>query len=235
MMSQQTVPTLDFATVMASSVHDMKNSLSAVLAGLDGLQQETQLSAGNNRQVDGLRHQSRRLNCQLMQMLSIYKLQQDLYSPNIQQWPVDEFLEDVASEHRGLLAAQGISICDHTEPELSGFFDRELVVGVLDNALNNAVRYSRSRLEISARYWVHEQGEGVELSLRDDGPGYPEAMCVRSGQTAAALQFQQGRTGLGLYFCSLVADLHRNKGVHGRIICDNEGIDGGGRFALLLP
>ena len=234
-MSQQAVPTLDFATVMASSVHDMKNSLSAVLAGLDDLQQHTELSAGNNRQVDGLRHQSRRLNCQLMQMLSIYKLQQELYSPNIQQWPVDEFLEDIASEHSGLLAAKGVNISLQVEPELCGYFDRELVVGVLDNALNNAFRYTRSRLELSACYWTHEHGEGVELSLRDDGPGYPEAMCVQSGETAAALQFQQGRTGLGLYFCSLVADLHRNKGVHGRIICDNDGIDGGGRFALLLP
>lgn len=234
-MTQTPVPSLDFATVMASSVHDMKNSLSAVLSGLDDLQQHSELSAGDNRQLDGLRHQSRRLNCQLMQMLSIYKLQQDLYSPNIQQWPVDEFLEDVASEHRGLLAANGVNIKHHADQELCGFFDRELIMGVLDNALNNAFRYAREQLELSAQAWSHEQGVGVELTLRDDGPGYPPAMCVEDGQAPAALQFQQGRTGLGLYFCALVADLHRNKGVHGRIVCDNEGISGGGRFSLLLP
>ena len=63
----------------------------------------------------------------------------------------------------------------------------------------------------------------------------PQAMQVDSGQAAAPLQYQQGRTGLGLYFCALVADLHRNKGVHGQIICDNRGLDGGGRFCLRLP
>ena len=234
-MDQPQLPQLDFATVMASSVHDMKNSLTAVLGGLDDLQQHCDLSAADSRQLDGLRHQSRRLNIQLMQMLSIYKLQQSLYSPNLQQWPLDEFLEDLASENRGLLATRGVVIDFQAAAELCAYFDRELVAGVLDNALNNAFRYTRHRLFLQAQPWSHGKGVGVEISLHDDGPGYPQAMQVDSGQAAAPLQYQQGRTGLGLYFCALVADLHRNKGVHGQIICDNRGLDGGGRFCLRLP
>lgn len=235
MRSETHVPSLDFSTVMASSIHDMKNSLGAVLGGLDELQQHSDLSAGGNRQIANLRYQSRRLNCQLMQMLSIYKLQQSLYTPNIQQWPVDELLEDALSEHHSLLSASGIKLSSQADSTLGGYFDRELVIGVLDNAMNNAFRYANKRLQLSAQRWTHAAGCGVTIALCDDGPGYPENMQISTDQAAGTLDFQRGHTGLGLYFCALVADLHRNKRVHGYVRCDNQGLDGGGRFLLYLP
>lgn len=235
MIDNSHLPSLDFSTVMASSIHDMKNSLGAVLSGLDDLQMQAELSAGNNRQVDGLRYQSRRLNYQLMQMLSIYKLQQQLYTPNIQQWPVDELLEDADSEHRALLANGGITLVSEAQDVLQACFDRELIIGVLDNALNNAFRYARKKLHLSAQRWEHAAGYGVVIAICDDGPGYPEAMHISTEHAADVLDFQNGRTGLGLYFCALVADLHRNKQVCGHISCDNQGIEGGGRFLLYLP
>ncbi len=229
------LPVLDFATVMASSVHDMKNSLGAVLGGLDELQSRTQSSPDERQQIDHLRHQSRRLNGQLIQMLSIYRLQEAACQPNIQLWPLKDVLEDLYAEHHSSLAAAGITLQCEADTALCAYFDRELVIGVLDNALNNALRYARAELQLCASSWSYAGGSGLQIGLLDDGPGYPAAMCFEVGQPGQDLQFRQGRTGLGLYFCALVADLHRNQHQHGEVLCDNAGLNGGGRFVLRLP
>jgi hypothetical protein len=49
------------------------------------------------------------------------------------------------------------------------------------------------------------------------------------------ISFDNSNTGLGLYFSKLVAEIHKNKGRHGYINTTNEGIDGGGCFAIYLP
>jgi signal transduction histidine kinase len=227
---------LDFPTVLASTIHDMKNSLGLVLATLDAL--EAQRGPRDARQAvhfAELRYESQRLNGQLMQLLAIYKLQQHLYTPNIQQCTLAEVLEEVALEHGLLLAGRDIQIDWQCDEELSGFFDRELIQGVLGNIVNNAFRYARGRMIVAAQPYPHAAGKGVEITLMDDGPGYPEKLLIDAEHAQSQIDFRAGRTGLGLYFCSLVADLHRSKAVHGHIACDNHGIEGGGCFRIFIP
>ena len=211
----------------------MKNSVSSVLAGLDSLANVAELRAQDNQQLGALRYQSRRLSSQLMQLLSVYKLQNQSYSVNLQQWSVEELLEDVVAEHQPLLATRGIRIDYECRDDLMAYFDRELVIGVLDNVVNNAYRYAQTRISLYATSGA--ENSGVELIVMDDGPGYPPAMQIFPADEPAGIDFQQHRTGLGLYFSTLVANSHRHNGEQGHIACDNLGINCGGRFKLSLP
>jgi len=49
------------------------------------------------------------------------------------------------------------------------------------------------------------------------------------------IDYKSGSTGLGLYFAGQIAHMHENKGRRGFIKTNNDGMNGGGKFAIYLP
>ncbi len=222
---------IDFATVLASCIHDMKNSLGLILARLD----ELAAAAGEDRTLPDktlarLQHEGGRLNNHLIQLLAIYRIGHGQYFPEIEEHGVGEFLQECLMLHEEMLAERHIAVEIDCPPALSWYFDRDLVNGVLSNIINNAFRYTRDRLQIRAG----EREGMLELQVLDNGPGYPPAMLVDPGRQQG-IDFGSGSTGIGLYYASLVASLHRNRGRSGCIRITNDGIDGGGCFTICLP
>ncbi|WP_194789918.1 sensor histidine kinase [Pseudomonas sp. UFMG81] len=223
---------LDFSTVIASTVHDLKNSLSALIQAHDqwlGRLPE-ELRGGAEQGV--MEHEFRHLNGMLVQLLGLYKL-------GVNQLPIcpdyhelEDFIEaqlaaqEEVLKHRDILATWRID----TENPL-GFFDRELVASVIANVITNATRYAGHALLIG----IEEEGEQLVISVNDDGAGYPQRMLERQLDYVQGIDPQSGSTGLGLYFAARIAALHERNGVRGRIEIANGGTLGGGLFRLYLP
>ncbi|HFE31760.1 MAG TPA: HAMP domain-containing histidine kinase [Gammaproteobacteria bacterium] len=232
MSKQERQQTLDFASVIASAVHDMKNSLTLLLDTLDDTAGEPGI-AGKPLQEKLLQaqHEGKRLNRNLIQLLALYRMERAQMFVNISENYVAELLEDVAMDNRQLLSARNIKLEIDCPEDLVGYFDRELVTGILNTIINNSYRYTRDTIRLSG-----ENREGyLGIHVEDNGPGYPEKMLHASGSTGSGVNFQTGSTGLGLYFAAQVAQMHRNGKRHGHTQTDNKGIDGGGRFSLYLP
>jgi len=68
-----TTPTeIDYATILASSVHDMKNSLCMVIQSAELIQAEgAKLSHGAREELALLNYEANRLNSNLLQLLSL--------------------------------------------------------------------------------------------------------------------------------------------------------------------
>ncbi|MEG1039877.1 MAG: HAMP domain-containing sensor histidine kinase [Pseudomonas sp.] len=223
---------LDFSTVIASTVHDMKNSLSALtqahsqwLARLPEAQR-----SGSEQGV--IEHEFTHLNGMLVQLLGLYKLGVNQLPMCPDYHELDDFIEAQLAaqqnllQHRDILASWRIETASPL-----GFFDRELVSSVVANILNNAIRYAGHTLLIT----VSEEGEQMLLSINDDGPGFPTYMLERQNDYVQGIDAQSGSTGLGLYFAARIAALHERNGVKGRIEIANGGPLGGGLFTLYLP
>jgi len=225
-------PGLDFSTVLASSVHDMKNSIGMLLCTLDEVM--GQCAPGDCSSSDRftqLQYEGQRVSYNLIQLLSIYKIEHSQYAANIDEIYLDEFLQESAMQFESLLSPKGISIDYECDEALTGFFDREMISGVVNNVINNAYRYSKDRIRLHAR----QESEYLVISVEDNGRGYPESMMINGRAAQTGVNFQTGSTGLGLYFSSLVAGIHKNKDKKGFIVCNNEGLDGGGCFSIYLP
>ena len=223
---------LDFSTVIASSVHDMKNSLSMLLSTLDQIVDQcgpTDCSSAS--QFSQLQYEGQRVNNNLIQLLTIYKAGNAQFSANIAETDVADFLEECSLQYETLLTPKGIEIEIQCDDDLVGFFDCELVSGVINNIVNNAYRYSKDKIRMAAR----EEDGYVVITVEDNGAGYPEAMLFDSTNVDSGVSFSSGSTGLGLYFSSLVAEAHKNKNKQGFIKCSNDGIDGGGCFSIYIP
>ncbi|BBL70460.1 sensor histidine kinase [Methylogaea oryzae] len=222
---------LDFATVLASSLHDMKNSLCIFLGMLDEVVEETSDEDPRYGRMVKLRYEGQRIGNDMMQLLGIYRSSQARFSPNIAEVDVTEFLMEQMQVHQLMLEHKQIAaevVCDSG---LVWFFDREMVAGILTNVINNAYKYARGRLRIIGQ----ERDGGLVLSIADDGPGYPPHMLADGREGLPPVDFQNGSTGLGLYFARLVAGLHKNRDKAGHIAITNDGIDSGGCFSVWLP
>lgn len=89
--------------------------------------------------------------------------------------------------------------------------DRTRVRLLLRNLLDNALRHSAGAA-LAPEVSVQSQGQGVRISVRDYGPGVPEAALPRLAEAFyrpdAARERATGGVGLGLYLCKLVALAH---------------------------
>jgi signal transduction histidine kinase len=222
---------MDFSTVIASSVHDMKNSLSMLLNSLEEIHSDCSQNGCETDKFSQLQYEGQRLNNHLIQLLSIYRLDQASWPVNIQEIEVEDFLEECVLQYQTLLAPKGIEISAISQNDLTGYFDRDLVAGVVNNVVNNAYRYSKDKIHLNAK---RENGFLV-ISIEDNGSGYPPSMILDASQGFSGIDFKTGSTGLGLYFSSLVAQSHQSQGECGYIKCSNDGIDGGGKFSIYLP
>lgn len=224
----------DFSSVLASSVHDMKNSLGLLLQTVETLEEraEDRLEQ-RQKHYQTLRYEAMFLNQQMVQLLTLYKLDRRLYSPDIEAWSIAEILEELALQHAPLFGPRGLDLDWECPDNLEGFCDRELISGVLGHALHNALRHARGRVRLTAM--VQAEGPGIVLMVEDDGEGFPSALLASEPVEARAPDFASGSTSLGLYFSRLIARLHCNRKVCGRLACDNDSRLGGARFAIYLP
>jgi len=118
------------------------------------------------------------------------------------------------------------------DPDCYWYFDRDLVTGVLLNALNNAFGYTKDKIRVVADVVAGM----LTLRVEDNGAGYPVNMLQCDGlHHHKSVNFLSGSTGLGFYFSSQVAGMHKNKGQCGSLIIENGGAYGGGCFVVNLP
>lgn len=64
-----------FDTLLASTVHDMKNSLSLLMNELEVMGSKLERSNENRQTVSSLRYEASRINISLMELLALYKLE----------------------------------------------------------------------------------------------------------------------------------------------------------------
>lgn len=226
----QTDQSIDFSMVLASAVHDMKNSLGMLLNSLDELRQEKENTFGESKQFNMLQYEAERMHNDLVQLLGIYRLGENNLSAHIEEHYVPDFLTEHLARHTPLLEGLGIEYSVSSE-DINGFFDSDLLTGVLNNTINNAIRYTKSRIRLTARM----QGGSLVIGVEDDGSGYPVAMQHSGTLNFKSLDFNSGSTSLGLFFASSVAQLHSNGSSTGSIKLHNGGEYGGGVFEIWLP
>ena len=221
---------IGFSTILASTIHEVKNSLGVVLNSLDELLCSNEVTQPVDRLVK-LRCEAQRVNDNLVQLLALYKMENQGLALNIDEYFVHDFLEEVLAAEKVVLETRGIELEIRCLNDLAWYFDRELIAGALKNAVNNALRHARSKVLVTAE----ERDQYLVISVNDDGDGYARGMPTNGLQSGHGVNFSSGNTGLGLYFTSKVAELHKNKDRRGSIELDNGRALGGACFSIKLP
>ncbi len=227
---------LDMSTFLVSSAHDMKNSISVMTVYLEAALQDTPPPEGASFSPTELTKQAlyeaKRLNDRLIQILALCKLNMGLYPFDPAEVELRSFADEVLARVRPLAEAKGITLeSEIITAEPAWYFDYELVLGVVVQALHNAIKYTRDTIRIC----LHANREQLEIRVIDNGAGYPPFMLEQGYPARHAVDIQTGSTGLGLHFAALAASIHRNQGRAGHTRLENNSGASGGCFVLTLP
>lgn len=218
---------IDFSTLVASSVHDLKNSISLMLLTVEDL-----LSANADRDADEqnklakLGAEASRINHDLVQLLTLYKLG-NKNKAQIDEVFVADLLAESCARNESQFAYNKIQLSLDCDSELCWYLDAELISGVINNILVNALVYARSHVWISAAH----NGEYLSIVIEDDGEGLTDRVQL-DGASAKTARFS---TGLGLVIGRQILSMHQKTGRQGQLELTNAGMGRGARIQLLIP
>ncbi|WP_155987707.1 sensor histidine kinase KdpD [Thioalkalivibrio sp. ALE28] len=238
---------VDFNTLMAIGIHDMKGSLNAVINTISDLvDPDTGECRCERERLIHLQYEAQRVNDTLVQLLTLYRRNEGFYTPQFAPTPVYDLLEEQALRQKPLMDYRGV-VCEiDCDEDLIWPLDAELMGGLLENVITNTICYTVGHILLSAT----RDADWLRIGIEDDGPGFPEAMLGRrDADQQGVLDRSAGRTGLGLYFCAVVAQLHGNPPAGGGdddsrlydlshtgfVELRNNGALGGGAFVVNLP
>ena len=222
---------IDFSLLFASSIHDMKNSLGMIVQTIDHLTKIRARSTEEEKLLSVLHYEAQRVNNDLVRLLGLYRLQKNCLPLCIDEHHVRDLLEEQSIKIGHLLPTTNTTVVIDCEDSLSRYFDYDLISGVINNVLVNAIRYTKDQIKLIARI----EKKQLLIAVEDNGSGYPCEMIVNPENHMRGVDFNTGSTSLGLYFASKVAELHQHKGKTGYISLENGGSYGGGVFKIFIP
>lgn len=135
----------------------------------------------------------------------------------IERFDLCELLEAVRNEHPAseIIVQAPDSLVLRGEPRL--------LRRAVSNLVRNAVRYAKRRVTISAKFV-----DGVEIKVRDDGPGLPPQADKRL--FLPFVRYGEGGVGLGTSIAHAIAERHR-----GSLDFSPRVPGQGAEFVLMLP
>ncbi|MDD4905157.1 MAG: HAMP domain-containing sensor histidine kinase [Methylobacter tundripaludum] len=228
-MTNTHILSIGFPAILASSVHDIKNSLTALRALLSQL--ETVYQDPKPTEFRQLEFETNRMNNCLMQLLTLYKIDLSQFSLSIDEHSAADILEDVVAQQSTLLSLSNIQLITECHDELFCYCDNALISNALCTLVNNAQRYCQSKVLLS----VVQEDDYIVFCIEDDGKGYPENLISSDYKQLPQIDLANGNTGLGLFFTETIAQLHIKGDKRGFIMTDNNSQFGGARFKLYLP
>ena len=200
----------DVLDILASGIHDTKNQLFSA---------EALIAAGEAKHdidLSEIRYAIESAAERLSRTLAAYRLMREGAQLAVVPTIIADICAEVELAQRHHLENAGLKLTIICQALDDWPLDRDLVTDMLNNAIQNASRFARHEIRLSAV----ESDDVLILRVEDDGPGFS---CLPP------------TGGTGLTVAARLADLHRRKDRRGKLILGNDSSLGGARFELRLP
>jgi len=152
-----------------------------------------------------------RLTYLIEDLLTISRLESGQVVMNIQKVELRPVADEVLNDLQSRAGERRVVLENQVPRELIVRADAERIQQVLFNLVDNAIKYGRP----DGRVWIgahRADGQMVEVSVRDDGPGIPpdsiDRVFERFYRVDKARSRDQGGTGLGLSIVKHIVQSH---------------------------
>lgn len=217
---------------LATLAHELRNPLAPIRTGLTILKR-TRDGGATERTMEMMDRQLGHMVRLIDDLMDLSRITRGKVKLRTERVTLRSVLEAALESSRSLLeqARQHLEV---SIPEETVLFDVDptRMVQVVDNLLNNAIKYTPEGGHIVLRARV--EGDDVVIEVKDDGVGIPSeqlgAVFEMFSQVDRTLERSQGGLGIGLALVRKLLEMHG-----GIITARSEGPGLGSTFTITLP
>ena len=211
-------------TLLSAQLHDLKNQMQALLNAESELCDALTLNPSQQVFMDKLQRHSSNLSHRLVELLSVLKIQNQGFTPSINEYWLMDIVTPLAQEFQQL---HGFKIQCHFDEDSNQFYDEQLLSIALHNACMNALQAGANTMNIDLE--EHTDGHWI-LVLQDNGPGFKDEQINDQGSFSP----QGTDSGLGLYLIEQALKAHTRNQKTGGIEINNH-VNNGAQLRLIFP
>jgi two-component system phosphate regulon sensor histidine kinase PhoR len=187
---------------VANASHELKTPLASIKACvetlLDGALEDSEIRV---RFLQTVNEQTERLDKLVRDLLALTQIESQERPPVLQPMPLAAIVELCVNRHRQYAERKQMQLVTSPPPEdVQVLADEESLEQILDNLIDNAVKYTNSGGTVTVRWKV--EGDRCRIEVEDTGIGIPQAHLARIFErfyrVDRARSRELGGTGLGL-------------------------------------
>lgn len=216
---------------IANVTHELKTPLASINLYLDTITKRDVSEEQLNNFINRMQKDTNRLNELINKILDVAKIDQKEKEYSCQVKDTTDVFKKVFDELQIQYPDININI-DIEEDDSQCLLDREAILTVLKNLVDNSRKYSKEGPEIKIKLWTTKNW--IKITYIDNGIGIPagdEKKIFNKFYRSDKKKFGKvGGSGLGLYIVKEIIKYHR-----GKIKATSEGIEQGTKFIIDLP
>jgi signal transduction histidine kinase len=213
--------------------HDLKTPVARIQGLAEVLLRKAheRLEARDKETVHNIISATDELNHFITSILELSKVESNRLQLHFESKDINQLIERSVDGFKAQARVRQIDLMDDLEPLFPVRIDAGLISKVINNLIDNAIKYSPSGSRVAIR--SREVGDMIEISVSDQGIGMSEEerknLFTRFYRAKNDTTTRITGTGLGLYLTKYFIEAH-----HGRV--EVESTPGqGSRFKIFLP
>ena len=214
---------------LANMSHEIRTPLNSIVGFANILALEDGLSSAEREEYISTINKNSELLLKLINdILELSRIESGYMSFSFKRCKVRELIDDIYMTHQVLIAPhlEFLKEVDNTPLEIN--VDRERLIQVLTNFLNNAGKFTETGYIKLGYSYLPDEGK-VQIYVEDTGRGIPrEEQRMIFSRFYKQNEFSQG-AGLGLSICQVIIEK-----LGGKIELKSE-VGKGSRFTVILP
>lgn len=199
---------------LADVSHELRTPISYIKGYSEGLASgyiKTQME--QEKYLNLINREAGRMGKLVTDLLDLSKIDAGQLALEKHPFPLAQLIEDFVQKYSQILSEKQITLSVHLNPDIIIDADEGKIEQILQNIMDNAVRYTNIGGKINIRLEKHAYGASVEIS--DTGIGIPAEDLVkiteRFYRVNKARSRSNGGTGLGLAITEKLVSLHYGK------------------------
>jgi signal transduction histidine kinase len=224
---------------VAAVTHELKTPLTSIRMYAEMLRDGLVPNDAKRDEYYGtITDESERLSRLIDNVLEFSRLERGTREMNLHVGAIGPLLEESVERLRAHARSEGFELESEIDPDLPPIrYDRDALLQVIYNLVDNAMKYAAAAPSRRIRLEAHKWDDGVELAVRDFGPGVPKRHLGHVFEPFYRGQDELTRetkgTGIGL---ALVKELGERMGARvGGANAEGGGFRVGLRFAPAEP
>lgn len=220
---------------LAMLAHELRNPMAPLRTGVHILRQPQTPPEVRERTRDMMDRQLRHLSRLVDDLLDVSRIVRGKIELRMERLDLRRLVRTVADDRRPVLEQVGLTLfLDLPETPICVMGDQTRLTQVLNNLLDNSVKFAKGRNIVIVRLQADEERRQAVLCVRDEGVGIEPELLPRLFtpflQADRSLDRSRGGLGLGLAMVKGLAELHG-----GSAEASSEGPGRGAEFTIRLP